>query len=700
MRLVQNVVRIASAAFLFVLVIGLASEPSSAQGLGSVTSQGVEPHQASAWHRAGITGQGVKVGVIDTGFEGFSALLGTELPHTVTARCYTDIGKFTNRLLDCESRTNHGTDVAESLMDVAPGVELYIAKPSPGSVGDLRASVDWMVAEGVRVINHSVGWLMDGPGDGTSPFGSSPLKTIDHAVASGVVWVNAASNDAEHTWFIDRPFPNPDNDLWVNFSGRDEAVNFRVSPGDSIVAEMRWDDTWGGASRNLDLVLVNAVTRKLVDASVDVQDGGVRDYPLERLAGSFTGFGAYFLAIAHREGTIPGWIQLRVSGLGPVEHHTLAGSIYNPEESANPGMLAVGAAPWYGPTSVARYSGRGPTTDGRVKPELVGADCATTTAETDFCGTSQASPHVAGMAALALQRFPHFSPVETADYLKNQAAQRSHPDPNHTWGHGFAVMPPPLPPLPPAINPLVETGPDWLSVSWTPVADDGREPAISYDLLYSREVVQGESLSLAAVENAGSPDSLQHVLDGLLGGTQYTLQLRGHNLWGPGAWSNPAVVVTEPPVVPDSPFGLQAWLVPGEPKVDLSWEPPASSGGASVTGYQIQSSSDDGASWADVYTTGNIAAYTDDGTDANGPPFEAGDRPHYRVAAINRVGTGPFSESMPSGDPLVARYDSNNNGVIEKNEVIDAINDYLFGGEDEAISKSDVIKLINLYLFG
>ena len=52
------------------------------------------------------------------------------------------------------------------------------------------------------------------------------------------------------------------------------------------------------------------------------------------------------------------------------------------------------------------------------------------------------------------------------------------------------------------------------------------------------------------------------------------------------------------------------------------------------------------------------------------------------------------------GDPLVARYDANDNGTIEKGEVIAAINDYLFGEGDAAISKGDVIRLINLYLFG
>ncbi len=48
-------------------------------------------------------------------------------------------------------------------------------------------------------------------------------------------------------------------------------------------------------------------------------------------------------------------------------------------------------------------------------------------------------------------------------------------------------------------------------------------------------------------------------------------------------------------------------------------------------------------------------------------------------------------------DPLIDRYDANNNGTIEKSEVIQAINDYLDGG---GISKTDVIKLINIYLDG
>ena len=45
-------------------------------------------------------------------------------------------------------------------------------------------------------------------------------------------------------------------------------------------------------------------------------------------------------------------------------------------------------------------------------------------------------------------------------------------------------------------------------------------------------------------------------------------------------------------------------------------------------------------------------------------------------------------------------YDADDSGAIDKSEVIQAINDYLFGAGDAAIDKADVIALINLYLFG
>ena len=695
---------------LLAAITALAIEASPTHGLGNVTSQGVHLHQASQWHNAGFTGTGVKVGVIDLGFEGIQALLGTELPAIVNARCYTDIGRFTQNLPDCENGDNHGTLVSESLVDMAPGIILYIAKPSPFSAGDLRASVDWMISEEVKIINHSLGWPLDGPGDGTSPFSSSPLKTIDHAVDNGVLWINATSNDAENTWFTNRPFPNPDGDPFVNFAGTDEGMSFRVRPGDIIVVEMRWEDTWGEASRDLDLLLLNQ-SNQIIGGSFDLQNGGLQDYPLEWFAGSFTAAGQYSLAIGQLNGAVPGWTQLLLWGVGPLEHHTLTGSTYNPEESANTGMMAVGAASWHTPHIIARYSGRGPTTDGRIKPEIVGADCAITTADNNFCGTSQASPHVAGMAALVLQRFPHYSATDLSKYLKHQATQRLFPDPNHTWGHGFAKLPP-LNVGPPTIITLTP-GTDFLTITWATPTGAPDSAIIAYDLRHIESAAHDKSdTNWTVVDNAWTTGSgtLNYRISGLSHGTRYDFQVRAVTALSNGPWSATAVHKTltkpatweatrsfsPPSVVPSGKVvvtitangygefgGVTETLPSGFNYVSTSLEDEA----ATINGQEVRFTLSGETAFTYTVTAPNTeGAYSFSGILTN---FDREDVP---------VG-GALTITVTARDPLIIRYDTNNNGSIEKNEVIAAINDYLFGTGDEAISKSDVIKLINLYLF-
>ena len=419
---------------------------------GAFTSQGVGVHGSTAWNDAGYSGQDVKVGVIDGGFEGFNNLMGAELPTTVEARCYTDIGIFSRSLTDCEFDGDHGTTVAETFIDTAPEVSLYIANPQ--TLGELRETVDWMVSEGVSVINHSVGWNFDGPGDGTSPFSNSPLNSVDRAVDAGIVWVNSAGNNAKRTWF--GPYSNPDGDVWVNFQGIDETNTLEIPEGFSrFKVELRWEDSWDGATTDLDLVVFDDLLEEIVETGADLQAGRTGDVPHEVLV--FTAFGLvpgdtdYSVSVFHADGGVPDWIQLKVSQIDAsglnLEYYTETGSITNPAESANPGMLAVGAAPWYDVHTVEPYSSRGPTPDGRIKPDIVGADCgATALAPLDrydegFCGTSQAAPHVAGMAALVRQRFPSYTPVEVASYLKTGADPRGDV-PNNTWGHGFAWLPP------------------------------------------------------------------------------------------------------------------------------------------------------------------------------------------------------------------------------------------------------------------
>ncbi|MEE8046433.1 MAG: hypothetical protein V3T49_06300, partial [Dehalococcoidia bacterium] len=139
----------------------------------AVTSEGAATHGSPAWNSLGIDGTGIKVGIIDVGFIGWSSISPSELPTPTAVRCYTAIGVFTSTLSDCEVGTVHGTAVSEAVDDMAPAVEFYISNPQSGA--DLLAATQWMVSQGVDVINHSVGWTWDGSGDGTSVFSDSPL---------------------------------------------------------------------------------------------------------------------------------------------------------------------------------------------------------------------------------------------------------------------------------------------------------------------------------------------------------------------------------------------------------------------------------------------------------------------------------------------------------------------------------------------
>ena len=187
----------------------------------AVTSQGAALHGSPTWNAAGYTGAGVKVGIIDAGFTGYSGLVGTELPAPAAVRCYTGTGAFTSDISDCGGDV-HGTAVTEAVFDIAPNATVYIS--NPGTPADLKSTVAWMASQGVDVINHSVGWIWEGPGDGTSPDPEAAVYSVDDAVSAGIVWVNAAGNSADDTWY--GSFSDTDSNTWHNYAADDETNAF------------------------------------------------------------------------------------------------------------------------------------------------------------------------------------------------------------------------------------------------------------------------------------------------------------------------------------------------------------------------------------------------------------------------------------------------------------------------------------------
>ena len=89
--------------------------------------------------------------------------------------------------------------------------------------------------------------------------------------------------------------------------------------------------------------------------------------------------------------------------------------------------------------------------------------------------------------------------------------------------------------------------------------------------------------------------------------------------------------------VPFAPTGLTA-TASGTTAINLSWTAPPNNGGSVITGYKIEVSSNGGTSWIDHVVNTNSTSTTYDHTG-----LAPGTTRHYRVSAINSVGTGAAS---------------------------------------------------------
>jgi len=119
------------------------------------------------------------------------------------------------------------------------------------------------------------------------------------------------------------------------------------------------------------------------------------------------------------------------------------GTLTIPADNFN--AITVGATNYNG-TGIANFSSRGPTADGRIKPDVVAPGEDIYLADTNMInslyrtgsGTSFAAPMVAGVCALLLEANPNLTPGAIRKALRNTAvAVTGNPRPNNNEGWGI-----------------------------------------------------------------------------------------------------------------------------------------------------------------------------------------------------------------------------------------------------------------------
>ncbi len=391
-------------------------------------SEGLALIHARENHAAGAKGQGAKVAVIDGGFKGADKLP-EDMPVRRWYRDYTGEGIYAG--VDA-----HGTACAEIIHDVAPEAELYLYKVADEV--DLENAKDRCIQNGVAIVNYSATWVNEGFGDGRGII----CDIVNDAADNGILWVNAVGNYARKHYM--GFWHDSDADNRHDFAAGDEMVNFvdEIGIADVINVTLTWDD-WPITAADYDLYLYyqDAFGNiEEVSKSTDVQgEGGAPVEFIEYFVGRAGTYGISVVRVGEAEPK-----KLRVwSWHHDIEYPIPASSLGIPSDAR--GALSVGAIhrDQWDLGIVASYSSRGPTADGRIKPDLVAPSGVTTAsygADKLFGGTSAAAPHVAGAAALLKSANPSLSRDDLWKALVEATVDVGVPGKDDSTGYGKLVL--------------------------------------------------------------------------------------------------------------------------------------------------------------------------------------------------------------------------------------------------------------------
>lgn len=462
----------------FVLAGSLTTEGDSALGADEVRSL------------FGVDGSGFRVGVISDGVEGLAeSQASDDLPAFVnitTCNVLPEAGDFSpigSRDPSASGAGAEGTAMLEIVHDLAPGAELWFGYwgmnlTNYGTSQDFNAAVNCL-AEHVDVVIDDIGWFNNGPYDGTSPVSQNTAAALNHAGWAIRGYFNAVANQATRHYqasYVDSgvDITGDGDDTWdahrfesttgTAFGGYSEDPyggglagdptyfdHAELAPGGLARLLVQWDDPWGSSSNDYDVLVGDGTS--VYYCSHNRQDGD--DFPTEVCAYENTsGSNASVdFFIGNYKGTAAPRafdVFLLCSGCQTLANNakhnfnTPGSSVPNNSDAGGSPVpiMSLGAIDQADPghDDIEYYSSRGPTNDGRTKPDATGIDGVSVTGSGGFpgrfFGASAAAPHGGGIAALLLQCDPSLDRAGLRNALLTTAVDLGDPGTDNTFGAG------------------------------------------------------------------------------------------------------------------------------------------------------------------------------------------------------------------------------------------------------------------------
>ncbi len=388
---------------------------------GSTTTEGDAVHRANlARAFSGLSGEGVKVGVISDGVDAWTS-----------ARSRGDLPSRLEINPNQDSEGHEGTALLEIIHDLAPDADLAFSG-SESSLGMAHAIL-WLAneafeGEGADVIVDDLHYYYQ-------PYFEDGIvaQAAADAVAGGTVYVAAGGNTGSRHYegdFVDS------GDGFHAFDGSSDITMRLRSPGSAFVV-LQWSDQFGASANDYDLYLCPAgltpttfnLFNGICDASTDTQDGN--DDPIE--VASLFGADEVDVFIKKDSGNNRR-LEMVFYGSAAREYGVSEGSVVH--QDAVPGVLTVGAVNEADPGNddIESFSSQGPSRiyfpsfETRSKPDVVASDGVSVTGSggfpSHFFGTSAAAPHGAGIAALLIEAQRLADPTMTKKEVADAVVQK------------------------------------------------------------------------------------------------------------------------------------------------------------------------------------------------------------------------------------------------------------------------------------